>query len=166
MEIALWRILERQKLRCYNWIMKIDPCSLASLTDEELLLNVKALAARERESTAQLIASLVELDARRLYFGEGFPSLRDFLKQNKIEHVLLIGYATDMCFCKTTAGYENLSKDFNVFLVGDATLATFPANNTPKYATNAHISFAALNHLITQTSWIQIRMDANNSASK
>ena len=95
-----------------------------------------------------------------IYDGEGYPPLRDFLKQNKIEHVLLVGYATDMCFCKTTAGYENLSKDFNVFLVGDATLATFPANNTPKYATNAHISFAALDHLITQTSWIQFRKDA------
>lgn len=99
-----------------------------------------------------------------IYDGEGYPPLRDFLKQNKIEHVLLVGYATDMCFCKTTAGYENLSKDFNVFLVGDATLATFPANNTPKYATNAHISFAALNHLITQTSWIQFRKDAKTAA--
>jgi hypothetical protein len=100
------------------------------------------------------------------YDGEGYPPLRDFLKQNKIEHVLLVGYATDMCFCKTTAGYENLSKDFNVFLVGDATLATFPANNTPKYATNAHISFAALNHLITQTSWIQFRKDAKTAAAE
>ena len=72
-----------------------------------------------------------------------------------MRHVLLVGYATDMCFCRTTAGYENLSKDFNVFLVGDATLATFPANNTPRYATNAHISFAALNQLVTQCSWIK-----------
>jgi hypothetical protein len=72
-----------------------------------------------------------------------------------VRHVLLTGYATDMCFCRTTAGYENLSRDFNVFLVGDATLATFPANSTPRYATNAHISFAALNHLITQVSWIK-----------
>jgi hypothetical protein len=80
-EIALWRILERQKLRCYNWIMKMDPCSLASLTDEQLLLNVKALAARERESTVQLIASLAELDVRRLYLGEGFPSLFAYCTQ-------------------------------------------------------------------------------------
>lgn len=100
------------------------------------------------------------------YDGEGYPPLRDFLKQNKIEHVLLVGYATDMCYCKTTAGYENLSKDFNVFLVGDATLATFPANNTPKYTTNAHISFASLNHLITQTSWIQFRTDAKTAAAE
>jgi hypothetical protein len=101
-----------------------------------------------------------------IYDAEGYPPLRDFLKKNKIEHVLLVGYATDMCFCKTTAGYENLSKDFNEFLVGDATLATFPANNTPKYATNAHISSAALTHLITQTSWIQFQKDAKTASTK
>src|SRR4051794_37848333 len=100
-----------------------------------------------------------------IYDPEGYASLRDFLKNNKIEHVLLTGYATDMCFCKTTAGYENLSKDFDVFLVGDATLATFPANSTPKYATNAHISYAALSHLITQTSWIQLRKDTKAAAA-
>lgn len=87
---------------------------------------------------------------------EGYARLKEFLKKNGIRHILLTGYATDMCFCKTTAGYENLSQDFNVFLVGDATLATFPANATPAYATNAHISFAAIDQLITQTSWIEL----------
>jgi len=86
---------------------------------------------------------------------EGYKPLKEFLEQHGVRHVLLVGYATDMCFCRTTAGYENLSKDFNVFLVGDATLATFPANNTPRYATNAHISFAALNQLVTQVSWVR-----------
>jgi hypothetical protein len=100
------------------------------------------------------------------YDEEGYPALRDFLKSQKVNHVLLVGYATDMCFCLTTAGYNNLSKDFNVFLVGDATLATFPANNTPKYATNAHISFAALNQLITQTSWVKSDSKIANSAKK
>jgi nicotinamidase-related amidase len=90
------------------------------------------------------------------YDEDGYPALRDFLKNQGIRHVLLVGYATDMCFCQTTAGYTNLSKDFNVFLVGDATLATFPANNTPKYATNTHVSFASLNQLITQTSWVEL----------
>ena len=71
------------------------------------------------------------------YDEEGYPALRDFLKERGVRHVILTGYATDMCFCRTTAGYENLSKDFNVFLVGDATLATYPANETPRYATNA-----------------------------
>jgi nicotinamidase-related amidase len=86
---------------------------------------------------------------------EGYQPLREFLQRSGIRNVLLVGYATDMCFCKTTAGYENLSKDFNVFLVGDATLATYPANNTPRYATNAHISFAAINQLVTQVSWVR-----------
>lgn len=90
-----------------------------------------------------------------IYDAEGYPPLRQFLKENGIRHVLLTGYATDMCFCKTTAGYENLSKDFDVFLVGDATLATFPSNSSPRFATNASISFAALNHLITQVSWVK-----------
>ncbi len=64
-----------------------------------------------------------------------------------------------MCYCRTTAGYQNLSKDFNVFLVGDATLATFPANSAPRFATNASISFASIEHLITQVSWIEYRKD-------
>jgi nicotinamidase-related amidase len=89
------------------------------------------------------------------YDDDGYPALRDFLKGQGVRHVLLTGYATDMCFCLTTAGYKNLSADFNVFLVGDATLATFPANATPRFATNAHISFASLNQLITQVSWIR-----------
>lgn len=90
-----------------------------------------------------------------IYDAEGYEPLKKFLKQKGIRHVLLTGYATDMCFCRTTAGYENLSRDFNVFLVGDASLATFPANKSPRFAVNAAISFAALNQLITQVSWIK-----------
>ena len=97
----------------------------------------------------------VHTDDVVIYDSAGYKPLKNFLQKNGIRHVLLTGYATDMCFCRTTAGYENLSRDFNVFLVGDASLATFPANNTPRYATNAHISFASLNHLITQVSWVK-----------
>ncbi len=90
-----------------------------------------------------------------IYDAQGYPALKQFLLKHGVRHVILTGYATDMCFCRTTAGYENLSKDFNVFLVGDATLATFPANISPQHATNASISFASLNQLITQVSWIK-----------
>lgn len=90
-----------------------------------------------------------------IYDGEGYAKLREFLKANGVRHVLLTGYATDMCYARTCAGYENLSKDFNTFLVGDATLATFPAHVTPKFATSAHIAFASLNQLVTQISWIK-----------
>jgi nicotinamidase-related amidase len=97
----------------------------------------------------------VDPDDVVIYDAQGYEPLRKFLQANKVRHILLTGYATDMCFCKTTAGYQNLSKDFNVFLVGDATLATFPANSSPKYATNAAISFAALDQLVTQVSWVR-----------
>jgi hypothetical protein len=90
-----------------------------------------------------------------IYDSPGYEPLKKFLQSHGIRHVLLTGYATDMCFCRTTAGYENLSKDFNVFLVGDATLATFPANSSPRFATNASISFASISQLITQVSWIE-----------
>lgn len=90
-----------------------------------------------------------------VYDAAGYAPLRKFLQDHGVRHVLLTGYATDMCFCRTTAGYENLSRDFNVFLVGDASLATFPSNPTPRFATNASLSFAALNQLVTQVSWVR-----------
>lgn len=90
-----------------------------------------------------------------IYDAEGYAPLRDFLKAQGIRHVLLAGYHADMCVCRTTAGYENLSRDFNLFLVGDAVLATFPANASPRHATNQTVSFASLTQLITQASWIE-----------
>jgi hypothetical protein len=92
-----------------------------------------------------------------IYDPEGYTVLRDFLRKQGVRHILLAGYNTDMCVCSTTAGYKNLALDFNVFLVGDATLATFPAHPSPRFATTAAVSFAALNLFITQVSWIQPR---------
>lgn len=90
-----------------------------------------------------------------LYDQQGYDVLKGFLQRQGIEHVLLCGYATDMCVCRTTAGYENLRKDFNVFLVGDATQATCPANSTAAFATNQSLSYAALDLFITQVSWVR-----------
>jgi hypothetical protein len=47
----------------------------ARLSDQELLGRVARLAGDEREATVELVAHLAELDARRLYLGEGFGSL-------------------------------------------------------------------------------------------
>lgn len=91
-----------------------------------------------------------------VYDAAGYEPLKKFLRENGVRHVLLTGYATDMCFCRTTAGFENLSKHFNVFLVGDASLATYPANKSPRFAVNAAISFAALNQFVTQVSWVKL----------
>jgi hypothetical protein len=100
----------------------------------------------------------IEVDLRDvvIYDAEGYAPLRAFLKTQGICHVLLAGYNTDMCVCSTTAGYQNLSKDFDVFLVGDATIATFPAHDTPRFSTTSAVSFAALNLFITQASWIKV----------
>jgi nicotinamidase-related amidase len=95
-----------------------------------------------------------------VYDAQGYEKLKKFLRKSGVRHVLLTGYATDMCYARTCAGYENLSKDFNVFLVGDATLATFPAHVTPKFATSAHLAFASLNQLVTQISWIKYERKA------
>ncbi len=46
-----------------------------SLSDSELLATVRRLVTDERMATATLIASLAELDGRRLYLGEGCSSL-------------------------------------------------------------------------------------------
>src|SRR5262245_17746854 len=86
----------------------------------------------------------VDPDDVLIYDTPGYEPLKKFLQDHKVRHVLLAGYATDMCYCRTTAGYQNLSRDFNVFLVGDATLATFPASVSPRAATTAAVSFAAL----------------------
>jgi nicotinamidase-related amidase len=102
----------------------------------------------------------VALNDLVIYDGDGYPKLRDHLREIGIKHVILAGYNTDMCVCKTTAGYENLREDFNVFLVGDATIATFPGQDSPRHATNASVSFAALNLLITQSSWIYHKPNA------
>jgi hypothetical protein len=45
------------------------------LSDEQLVVQVKALAHAEQEATARLIAYLAEFDARRLYLAAGFSSL-------------------------------------------------------------------------------------------
>ena len=80
-EIASVAILERQKLRCYNRSMHNDLRQPTHLSNEQLLWEVQTLAGREREATARLIASLAELDARRLYLGEGYSSLFTYCTQ-------------------------------------------------------------------------------------
>ncbi len=94
-------------------------------------------------------------DDRVFYDGEGYEVVRDYLLSRSIRHVLLTGYATDMCVISTTCGYDNLSRDFNLFLVGDATMATFPASTTPRFATQVALHNAALRQLITQVSWVR-----------
>jgi hypothetical protein len=61
--------------------MEHDFESLTSLTNQQVLTRVKTLAAGEHQATAALIGALAELDARRLYLGEGFSSLFTYCTQ-------------------------------------------------------------------------------------
>ena len=60
--------------------MKFLP-SFAQLSNHDLLAAVKQLAACERQTTTRLIACLMEVDARRLYLGEGCSSLFTYCTQ-------------------------------------------------------------------------------------
>jgi hypothetical protein len=49
--------------------------SIDSMTDQELIAEVRRLAMSERRATVNVVRALMELDARRLYLGEGCSSL-------------------------------------------------------------------------------------------
>ncbi len=100
------------------------------------------------------------------YDDEGYTIVRRFLKSRGIRHVLLGGYCTDVCVAATTCGYANLSRDFNVFIVGDATLAAFPASTTPRFATQAALASASLSQLITQCGWVKESGDFRKQGRK
>src|SRR5690348_8916695 len=55
--------------------------SFAHLSDDELLATVRHLATRECHATVALVRSLIELDVRRLYLGEGYSSLFTYCTQ-------------------------------------------------------------------------------------
>jgi 5-methylcytosine-specific restriction endonuclease McrA len=74
-ETRLAGFLRRQKWPCYTGGMTPSLSLAATLSDAALLARVKTLAEQERLVTADLIASLAELDARRLYLGAGCSSL-------------------------------------------------------------------------------------------
>ena len=49
--------------------------SLSHLPDRDLLRDLAALVARDRATTATLLAHLAEVDARRLYLPAAHPSM-------------------------------------------------------------------------------------------
>src|SRR2546430_985117 len=67
---------------------------LSDLSDQDLLAHLHLAAQAERRATAHLIALLIELDTRRLYLGEGFPSL--------------FAYCTDALHLSEPAAYNRI----------------------------------------------------------
>ena len=71
----------RLKLRCYTSIMTESLLVHDRLSDEQLIAEVQRLAGCEGRATARLIAALAELDARRLYLGQGCSSMFTYCTQ-------------------------------------------------------------------------------------
>jgi hypothetical protein len=70
------RVPEHEKRRWYREGMAtITPSDVARLSDADLLAQTQRAAQCEWRSTVQLIALLMEIDARRPYLQEGFSSL-------------------------------------------------------------------------------------------
>ena len=61
--------------------MTIASSSFAAVSDQDLLATVRRLADNECRATAGLIAALAQLDARRLYLGQGCSSLFTYCTQ-------------------------------------------------------------------------------------
>ena len=71
--------------------MKTPQSSEATLSDRDLIAKLRRLVAWEREATADVLRSLIEFDTRRLYLGEGYPSLFAYCTQvlHYAEHAAL-----------------------------------------------------------------------------
>jgi hypothetical protein len=54
--------------------------TLARLSDNDLATRVKALAAREREAMAPMVAHLAEMDTRDIHLRDGYPRLYDYCR--------------------------------------------------------------------------------------
>src|SRR5262245_46787967 len=55
--------------------------SFSHLTDPALVRHLASVTARERGATAELLACLAEVDARKLYLPEGHPSMFSYCVQ-------------------------------------------------------------------------------------
>jgi hypothetical protein len=71
--------------------MKTPQPPHVTVSDADLIAKVKRLAADERAATTDLLRSLMEFDVRRLYLGEGYPSLFAYCTQvlHYAEHAAL-----------------------------------------------------------------------------
>ena len=56
-------------------------CDISVLSDSDLVVEIARRAGRERHATAAVIRILIEFDRRRLYLGEGYPSLFAYCTQ-------------------------------------------------------------------------------------
>ena len=71
------RVIQREKSRPReDFLVKSN--SLTHLSNQDLTSALAAAAARERISTAELVAYIAEFDARGLYRPAGYPSMHQY----------------------------------------------------------------------------------------
>jgi hypothetical protein len=73
--------VRREEVEKDDGIQDMTTIVFSYLSDHALLAEARRFADDERHATARLIALLMELDARRLYLGEGYSSLFAFCTQ-------------------------------------------------------------------------------------
>jgi hypothetical protein len=74
-------ILESRRTTMLQRVMTNEHVSLAELSDDDLLIELRRSVAVDRVATARVIEVLAEVDARRLYLGEGCSSLFTYCTQ-------------------------------------------------------------------------------------
>ncbi|HEX9368523.1 MAG TPA: hypothetical protein VF921_17975, partial [Vicinamibacterales bacterium] len=127
---------------------------MASLSDDQLLSSVSALACDEQRATVRLIAALGELDRRKLFLGQGCPSL--------------FAYCTQVLHLSEHAAYSRIeaaraARQFPEILAhlasGAVTLTAVcllapvltPENNEELLAAARHKSKREVEHLVATT---------------
>ena len=131
--------------------MATSALSFADLSDNDLLAAVHRLAVDERRVTANLIASLAELDARRLYLAEGCSSLFTYCTQilHLSEHAAYGRIEAARVTRKYPVAFERLE-------AGDITLTTIgllaphltPDNHQHLIEAARHKSKREIEHLV------------------
>jgi 5-methylcytosine-specific restriction endonuclease McrA len=91
----------------------------AGLSDADLLAAVESNNRNDRQSTIELIASLAELDERRLYLGLGYSSLYTYCR----EHLRLSEHEAQMRMDAARAAWR-FPMVLDLLMAGDLTMTT------------------------------------------
>jgi hypothetical protein len=159
---ALPGVADSLRTRRYRSFDTLPSAGERAVAQGEIEATLAALTGNAWPSAIPVVAGLDPApDDLVNYDDEGLQTLVDNLRALGVEHVLLGGWATDMCVVTTTAGYAQLATAFDVFLVGDATLAAWPLTAAPP---NGYVPRSTLDALfdaasldgvaVTQVSWL------------
>jgi len=85
------------------------------LSDDDLIAEARLLARTERQATAQLVAHIAELEARRIHLAAGFPSLFAYCRE-------VLQLSEQSTYNRTQAAHAAQSYPVILDMLGDASL--------------------------------------------